>query len=150
MKLRALTAVTFGLAAATLLGAASAQPAASEDKSATYCRIRVHGGILAKYIVLGSDKGRLGCPIGTEQMAAGGGGRVQQFDGATIYWSQATDAHPVSGRILDLFQKNRGELGCAGYPIDDESDTPDGRGRYQHFQHGTIWHWKNGKVSVVC
>jgi uncharacterized protein with LGFP repeats len=150
MKLGALTAVALGLAA-TLHGAAvaHADESKSSDKSATYCRLRVHGGILAKYLTLGSDKGRMGCPHGIEQTAAGGG-RMQQFDGGSIYWSQVTGAHVVAGRILDLWQGNRGEAGCIGYPVDEEGDTPDRRGRYQHFQHGTIWRWNDGKVSAVC
>ncbi len=151
MKLRALTAVALGLAAVTVCGVASARADESEstDKSATYCRLRVHGGILAKYEVLGADKGRLGCPLGIEQTAHHGG-RMQQFDGGSVYWSKGTGAHVVAGRILDLWQGNQGEAGCIGYPIDEESETPDRRGRFQHFQHGTIWRWNDGKVSAVC
>jgi uncharacterized protein with LGFP repeats len=143
--------VTLGLAAVTVCGAAAAQAdeSKSSDKSATYCRLRVHGGILAKYVALGEDKGRLGCPLGIEQ-AAHGGGRTQQFDGGSIYWSKGTGAHVVSGRILDLWQGDRGAAGCIGYPVDEESDTPDRKGRYQHFQHGTIWRWNDGRVSAVC
>jgi uncharacterized protein with LGFP repeats len=150
MKIGALTAVTLGITAA-LCGtvAAHAEESESSDKSATYCRLRVHGGILAKYVSLGADKGRLGCPLGIEQVAAGGG-RMQQFDEASIYWSPATGAHAVAGHILDLWQGNRGEAGCIGYPIDEESDTPDRHGRMQHFQHGTVWRWNDGKVSAVC
>ncbi|GAA2888419.1 hypothetical protein Acy02nite_70160 [Actinoplanes cyaneus] len=151
MKLRALTAVALGLAAATVCGAAAARAdeSKSSDKSATYCRLRVHGGILSKYVTFGSDKGRLGCPLGIEQPARGGG-RMQQFDGGSIYWSKETGAHLVAGRIRELWQDNRGEAGCIGYPTDEESDTPDRKGRWQHFQHGTIWHWNDGKVSAVC
>ncbi|BCY13089.1 LGFP repeat-containing protein [Actinoplanes sp. L3-i22] len=151
MKLGALTAVALGLAAVAMCGAtpAPADESKSSDKSATYCRLRVHGGILAKYVALGEDKGRLGCPLGIEQ-SAHGGGRMQQFDGGSIYWSKATGAHVVGGRILDLWQGNRGEAGCIGYPVDEESDTPDRKGRYQHFQHGTIWRWNDGRVSAVC
>ncbi|WP_198171064.1 LGFP repeat-containing protein [Actinoplanes awajinensis] len=151
MKLRAMAAVALGFTAAAMCGtvAARAEQSESTDKSATYCRLRVHGGILAKYVRVGSDKGKLGCPLGIEQRAAGGG-RMQQFDGGSIYWSQATGAHAVSGRILDLWQGSRGEAGCIGYPTDDESATPDRRGHYQHFQHGTIWRWNDGKVSAVC
>ncbi|WP_157432803.1 MULTISPECIES: LGFP repeat-containing protein [unclassified Actinoplanes] len=151
MKRGAWTVVTLGLAAATVFGAvpARADESKSADKSATYCRLRVHGGILSHYRTLGSDKGRLGCPMGIEQSAAGGG-RMQQFDGGSIYWSAQTGAHAVAGRILQLWQGNRGEAGCVGYPVDEESDTPDHRGRYQHFQRGTIWHWNDGRVSAVC
>lgn len=150
MKLGASTAVILAVAAATMCGApAQADQSESTDKSATFCRLRVHGGILAKFVSLGSDKGRLGCPLGIEQVAHGGG-RMQQFNNGSIYWSQATGAHVVAGRILDLWQGNRGEAGCIGYPVDEESDTPDRKGRYQHFQHGTIWRWNDGTVSAVC
>ncbi|WIM94288.1 hypothetical protein ACTOB_006304 [Actinoplanes oblitus] len=150
MKLRALTAAALGLTAVICVTpAAHAGASKPWDPSATYCRLRVHGGILARYVSFGADRGRLGCPLGIEQAAAGGG-RMQQFDGGSIYWSQATGAHAVSGRILELWQGTRGETGCVGYPVDDESDTPDRRGRYQHFQHGTIWYWNDGKVNAVC
>ncbi|GIF14854.1 LGFP repeat-containing protein [Actinoplanes teichomyceticus] len=151
MKLRAWKAVTLGLVAATMGAPVAAHAGGSEitDKAATYCRLRVHGGILAKYILLGSDKGRFGCPLGIEQAAADKG-RMQQFDGGSIYWSRTTHAHAVSGRILELWQGNRGEAGCLGYPIDEEAPTPDGRGRVQHFEHGAIWHWNDGRVSAVC
>jgi uncharacterized protein with LGFP repeats len=150
MKLGVLTAIALSFAA-IVCGAAPAHADDSppSDKSETYCRLRVHGGVLARYVVLGSTKGRMGCPVGIERVAIGGG-RMQEFDGGSIYWSPATDAHAVTGRILDLWKDNRGEAGCIGYPIDEEADTPDGRGRYQHFQHGTIWHWNDGKVSAVC
>ncbi|WP_436529024.1 LGFP repeat-containing protein [Actinoplanes sp. HUAS TT8] len=150
MKLGALTAVTLGLAVA-VCGSAAAQADQSEssDKSATYCRIRVHGGILAKYESLGTDRGRLGCPLGIEQRAHGGG-RMQQFDGGSIYWSQETGAHVVAGRILDVWQGNEGEAGCIGYPVDEESDAPAHGGRQQHFQHGVIWYLSDGSYSAVC
>ncbi|MFC3990505.1 LGFP repeat-containing protein [Actinoplanes siamensis] len=139
-----MTAITLALAAATVCAvpAAQAEERDSSDKIANFCRIRVHGGILAKYMMFGSDKGRLGCPLGIERVAAGGG-RMQQFDGGTIYWLRATGAFLVTGVIRDRWQQHGGEGGCLGYPVGEQYAGE--HGPIQRFQYGWV-----GADSASC
>jgi hypothetical protein len=58
---------------------------------------------------------------------------------SSIYWSPKTYAHVVQGEIRDLWLKLGGAKGKLGYPIDDETNTPDHRGRMSRFLHGEIW-----------
>jgi hypothetical protein len=58
---------------------------------------------------------------------------------ASIYWSPATCGHVVMGQIRALWISLGAEKSNLGYPISDEIDTPDGRGRRSRFQHGEIW-----------
>jgi len=45
--------------------------------------------------------------------------------------------------VLELIRAYGMKVGAEtsefGYPISDEYDTPDGRGRRSRFQHGEIW-----------
>lgn len=77
---------------------------------------------------------RGGATIGyptTDEMAAEGGGRWQRFEGADYIWRSDTGAHEVHGAIATLY----GSLGGSnwGYPTTDETATPNGSGRFNHF-----------------
>jgi hypothetical protein len=67
---------------------------------------------------------------------------------ATVAWSAETGAHAVLGEIRDLWLQLGAEAGRLGYPVSDESPTPDGRGRRTRFQFGEIW-WHPGVGSAV-
>ena len=58
---------------------------------------------------------------------------------ASIYWSPATCGHVVMGTIRTFWLSLGAEKSRLGYPISDEIDTPDLRGRRSKFQHGEIW-----------
>jgi hypothetical protein len=58
---------------------------------------------------------------------------------AAIYWSPETCAHVIMGDILAFWRSLGGEKSKLGYPISDEINTPDNRGRRSRFQHGEIW-----------
>ncbi|WP_273406584.1 LGFP repeat-containing protein [Corynebacterium ureicelerivorans] len=55
----------------------------------------------------------------------------------------------VGGRIRD----KRGDLGwenaALGYPVTDELTTPDRKGKYNHFQSGSIYYSPAGGVRTV-
>ncbi|MEW2490776.1 hypothetical protein [Streptomyces sp. NPDC048411] len=72
-----------------------ASPAAADD----VCGKPVGGAILAKYTELGRETGPLGCPTDIELDNPDRVGKRQEFTGGTIYWSAASDAHPVWGTI---------------------------------------------------
>lgn len=67
---------------------------------------------------------------------------------SSIYWSPTTGAQVVQGEIRELWLKLGAEKGQLGYPIEDETRTPDGRGRMSRFQQGEIW-WYPDKGPYV-
>jgi len=76
------------------------------------------------------------------------GARMEDFASGTIYWSAVTSiycsavtsAHEVHGAILAKFRVAR-YAAYYGLPITDESKTPDGIGRYNHFTSGRSIYW---------
>jgi uncharacterized protein with LGFP repeats len=64
----------------------------------------------------------------------------------SIYWTPGTGAHEVYGAIRDKWASLGWEKSQLGYPVDAESDAPNG-GRIQHFQRGSIiWTQAGGAV----
>jgi len=103
--------------------------------AATGARV-VHGAILTDYLALGGPAGRLGLPGTDELPTADGGGRYNHFTGsggASIYWTPASGAHAIQGAIRTLWAAAGWERSLLGYPTTDETTTPDGVGRYNHF-----------------
>jgi uncharacterized protein with LGFP repeats len=99
----------------------------------------VHGAIRAKWLALGGTKGFLGYPITDETGTPDGLGRYNHFQGGSIYWTDSTGANEVHGAILGKWSSLGWETGLLGYPITDETGTPDGLGRYNHFHGGSIY-----------
>jgi LGFP repeat/PAN domain len=112
--------------------------------------------IAQKYQNYSAEDGLLGNSTGPESSAVDGIGRFQHFsrtDGdqipyaydrkgqpdGSIYWSPSTCAHEVNGVINSKWSSIGREAGAMGYPITDEMVTPDGLGRYNHFQSGSIY-----------
>lgn len=57
--------------------------------------------------------------------------------------------HEVHGAIESKYHELGAETSILGYPITDESGTPDGIGRYNHFQAGSIyWTPNTGAYEV--
>ncbi len=77
----------------------------------------------------------------SSQYATANGGKAQDFTNGTIYWSAATGAWSVKGAIRDHYNAVGGPGGFLGYPTTDETTTPDGVGRYNHFQHDGSIYW---------
>jgi uncharacterized protein with LGFP repeats len=64
---------------------------------------------------------------------------------ASLFWSESTGAHVVMGDIRDEYLRHGGPEGQLGYPISDETNTPDGFGRVSYFEHGEIvWSHRSG------
>src|SRR5664280_1473469 len=99
----------------------------------------VHGLIAAHYAELGGPTGLLGYPLTDETATPDGTGRFNHFTGGSIYWTPATGAHEVHGGIRDKWAALGWELGVAGYPTTDETATPDGTGRFNHFTGASIY-----------
>ncbi|MFZ0160944.1 MAG: hypothetical protein WAL50_18080 [Kineosporiaceae bacterium] len=106
------------------------------DKTEEACEV---SEISDKYVQLGGPDGFLGQPLEPEKTAQDGFGHFQHFQGGSIYWTSQTGAHEVHGAIRAKWSALGWEQGLLEYPISDETATPDGRGRYNHFQHGSVY-----------
>ncbi|MCY0903511.1 glycoside hydrolase family 3 N-terminal domain-containing protein [Arthrobacter sp. H14-L1] len=96
----------------------------------------VHGGILAHWGALGWERGPIGYPVSDETGSPDGVGRYNNFDGGiggSIYWTPATGAWSVQGAIRAHWGALGWERGVLGYPVSDETGSPDGVGRYNNF-----------------
>jgi GH25 family lysozyme M1 (1,4-beta-N-acetylmuramidase) len=104
--------------------------------------------IVAHYNKLGGTSSYLGNPVGGEYTIAGGW--AQNYERGVIYYTPATGAWAVSGSILNHYQQLGGPGGALGFPTTDETSTPDGVGRYNHFSKNASIYWtpKTGAWSV--
>jgi hypothetical protein len=95
---------------------------------------RAQQAIDAKGAALG---GLAGAAVADVDVA--GTGYVRRYSGCDIYYSDQTGAFEVHGDIRAKYDALRGATGSLGLPLTDESGTPDGIGRYNHFQSGSIY-----------
>ena len=103
-----------------------------EDRSSN-CEV---GGRIAE--VVGSQLGN--CTSGEYVVSHNDTeGRAQDFNKGVVYWSPETDAHALWGRIQARYSSMGGPSSWLGFPTTTELATPNGRGRYVHFQHGSIY-----------
>jgi len=109
----------------------------------------VHGQIRDKWASMGWERSSLGYPISDELKMADGRGRYSNFQGGTIFWTPETGAFVLSGPIMPKWVKLKGSRGFLGYPVSDEVPTPDGKGRYAHFQGGSIYWQPNSGAHEV-
>ncbi|MCP1387549.1 alpha/beta hydrolase-fold protein [Corynebacterium sp. TA-R-1] len=78
-----------------------------------------------------------------------GKGRAQDFRGGTAFWSPETGAHALFGAILAKYSGLGGAAGWLGFPLTGETKTPDGKGRFVHFQNGSIyWTPETGAYAI--
>jgi len=88
-----------------------------------------------------SEKAPEGMPMPTCSVPPG----KETLVDSRIYWSRGTCAHVVMGQILKLYLELGGPNGKLGYPIDDETYSPDHYGRISLFEHGEIlWYPDKG------
>ncbi len=102
----------------------------------------IHGAILDKWASMGWENSVLGFPTTDESGTPNGIGRFNYFslDGA-IYWTGPTGAHSIHGAILDKWASMGWENSVLGFPTTDESGTPDGIGRFNHFTNDGSIYW---------
>ena len=108
----------------------------------------VHGLIRQKWADLGWENSFLGFPLTDESDVIGAAGRTNSFEGGVISWTPTTGAHEVHGAILRRWLELGREAGF-GFPLTDELTTPDGRGRYNHFQNGSIYWTPQTRANEV-
>lgn len=102
----------------------------------------VHGLIRDRWAAVGWENSPLGFPITDEHDTDDGRGRASRFEGGSISWTPTLGAHEVHGAIFgrwrSLASPNDPE-GVLGFPTTDELVTPNQRGRYNHFEQGSIY-----------
>ncbi|WP_235883252.1 N-acetylmuramoyl-L-alanine amidase [Saccharopolyspora elongata] len=107
----------------------------------------IEGMIRDKWREHGAEAGALGYPRTDELSTPDGSGRYNHFAGAdgSIYWTPWTGAHEIRGLIKAKWAQLGWENGPLGYPRTDELGTPDGVGRYNHFDrsNGSVY-WTPG------
>ncbi len=108
------------------------------------------GLIGAAYAGFGAQNSALGVPRTGEMTATTAGtSAVQWFDTGRIYWRNDIGAFEVHGAIGGKYFELGSVTSFLGYPITDETGTPDGAGRFNHFQNGSIyWSPASGPHTV--
>lgn len=78
------------------------------------------------------------------------GGHRRRYQNCDIYYSPSTGAHEVHGAIRQKYNHKRGPDSDLALPVTDETTTPDGLGRFNHFSgNGSIyWHPQTGPMEV--
>jgi hypothetical protein len=101
----------------------------------------IHGAIRVKWASLGWERSFLGYPVTDETGAPGGTGRFNHFSSShdpgdvdgSIYWTPAVGTWSIHGAIRSKYLVLGGPASILGYPVTDETGTPDGIGRFNHF-----------------
>lgn len=107
----------------------------------------VWGAIRDSWAGKGWERGTLGYPVTDELVAPDNAGRLQHFQGGSVYWTGWTGAREVRGAIRAAWASSGWELGWLGYPVSDEYD--DTGGRRSDFERGSlIWNASSGQVTV--
>ncbi len=99
----------------------------------------IRGAIFGRWVQLGWERGSLGYPVTNEMATPDGTGRYNHFQRGSVYWTPGTGAQEMRGPVFDAWGRLGWERSGLGYPTSGESVTPDGRGRYNAFQFGTIY-----------
>jgi uncharacterized protein with LGFP repeats len=100
----------------------------------------IYGLIRDKWAALGWEQGPTGYPMTDEANAGSGKGRYNDFQNGTIIWKSGTpEAFAAYGAIYGKWGQQKWDSGFLGFPTTDESATPDGIGRYNHFEGGSIY-----------
>ena len=134
----------------SVLGYPTSDPGVARDGVSTYGNFQqgtifnspqygvkyVVGQIYQKWAYYGYDNGFLGKPVTDELVTPDGIGRLNHFEGGSVYWSPTTGAHSVQGLIRERWQQLGWERSYLGYPTSDEYGIANGR--RTDFQHGYI------------
>lgn len=113
-------------------------------------RAVTQGLIGAKYATLGAQHSALGAPRSAEMAATDAGtSAVQWFDTGRIYWRNNLGAFEVHGAIGGRYFGMGSVSSFLGYPRTDETVTPDGVGRFNHFEGGSIYWSRASGAQLV-
>lgn len=111
--------------------------------------VEVHGAIFDRWGTMRWENGSLGFPVTDELTTPDLAGRYNHFQAGSIYWTARTGAWAVQGSIRDAWRDIGWERSPVGYPMTSEQVTPDGLGRYNDFQTGSIYWSPSSRASSV-
>jgi hypothetical protein len=100
--------------------------------------VEIHGAVYTKHEALAGVHGVLGYPY-TDLTSVDERGKAQWFEGGFIFFSAATGAHGLWGKVLDRYLANGHATGYLRYPTSDVLEVGDGRGSYATFERGNIY-----------
>lgn len=100
----------------------------------------VKGKIYSKWASFRRGMGFLGYPTTDELTTPNGRGRYNHFQNGSIYWTPEHGAFEVHGLIRNKWADAQWERGLLGFPVTDEGQTPDGVGRFNHFEGGSVYY----------
>ncbi len=96
-----------------------------------------------------TKNGAVGSCVNNEYDVAGGKGKAQEFRNGSAFWSPETGAQVLFGSILAKYNALSGPAGWLGFPKTGELKTPDGKGRFVHFERGSIyWTPQTGAQAI--
>ncbi|WP_442942902.1 alpha/beta hydrolase-fold protein [Nocardia sp. NBC_01503] len=75
----------------------------------------------------------------TGEYPVANGGVAQDFRNGVVFYSPATGAQPITGAIAGSYSGLNGAASGLGFPTGGEQPLPDGRGRFQSFQSGSMY-----------
>lgn len=108
----------------------------------------VTGKNLERYAQIGYEKSVLGYPI-TSEVKIRDEGTYQRFQKGNMYHTPKYGTKIIYGSIFNKWGELKYENGPLGYPITDELVASDEKGRYNEFEHGTVyWSPKTGAFEV--
>jgi uncharacterized protein with LGFP repeats len=99
----------------------------------------VQGSIGARWRTLGAERGVHGYPRSDELPTPDRRGRFNDFRSGGIYWLPGRGANSVHGAIYASWARSGYERGPLGFPVTSERTPPDGIGRYNHFEGGSVY-----------
>lgn len=102
--------------------------------------------LMETYRELGYEAGPLGYPIAYHTVLPQGD--VQAFEGGVLYRKYGQPGFYVHGAIGNRWMRSGFENGPFGYPISNETDTPDKIGRVQDFENGRILWAPDGTIAL--
>lgn len=88
-----------------------------------------------------ADKTFLGSALTDSTMTPDRKGCFRHYEGGSVYWHIDGSVAEVHGGIRRMWASQGWEGSYLGFPQTDETVTPDGVGRFNHFQRGSIY-WK--------
>lgn len=124
---------------------ADALALSSNDRGSDCTPGGVIGETLSKNATLAN---RVSACISPEYSGARGG-KIQDFRSGRAYWSDATGAHFLWGRIGARYAEMGATDSWLGYPTSEEIRLPDNKGFFVTFENGSIyWNPETGAVPV--
>lgn len=105
------------------------------------------GTVEDTYTAAGGPGGVLGLPTTDVIATPDGRGRYAHFTGGSVYATDATGAHVLTGPVRQRWAAAGWERGL-GYPTSSVAPTPDGRGEFARFERGTVY-WTSATGARV-